>query len=430
MDGAQLRAMPEADQQSKRPEGRRLLFLSLLPFVPESRGGADLTHLCLFRSLERRGWRVRVLCGTMLNSSYGRRLCREWASATAAWRRAPAFVADDDSGFPAWRGIPSGWSPWAFAYGESLALAAKLGLRPGGSQRGRGLRANACRQGLQGMRAKLDELLDSFRPDLLLGHYGVIPLLDHAALRGFPCFYYSHGTQMRTRKIPPTVHAIVNSPAAMPEDDRGVRLLPPMIDPADYRVVRDDPRFVTFVNPVREKGADIAIETARRLPHVPFLFVEGGWARRGKASDMRRWVAHARRLPNVTVWKFQSDVRAVYRVTDVLLMPSRHESFGRVVIEAHHSGIPVVAARVGGIPFAMGQGGLLVDPSEGVAGYVRALEQLEREPGLKQNLARLAQENSRRPEFDPETQVEEFLRFVVPRLAGKRARENGKDARA
>lgn len=50
-----------------------------------------------------------------------------------------------------------------------------------------------------------------------------------------------------------------------------------------------------------------------------------------------------------------------YRAADLVAVPSHNESFGLVAVEALASGTPVVAARVGGLPVAVGDAGVLVD---------------------------------------------------------------------
>ncbi|QFG69543.1 D-inositol-3-phosphate glycosyltransferase [Ornithinimicrobium pratense] len=69
-----------------------------------------------------------------------------------------------------------------------------------------------------------------------------------------------------------------------------------------------------------------------------------------------------------------------YRAADLLVVPSHHESFGLVAIEALASGTPVVAARVGGLPHAVGEVGVLVDghdPHDWADALAAALARLE-----------------------------------------------------
>ena len=64
------------------------------------------------------------------------------------------------------------------------------------------------------------------------------------------------------------------------------------------------------------------------------------------------------------------DLARSYGAADVLVLPSRGETYGMVVTEALARGLPVIAADVGGVPEAMGHGadgalpGLLVPPDD------------------------------------------------------------------
>ena len=87
-------------------------------------------------------------------------------------------------------------------------------------------------------------------------------------------------------------------------------------------------------------------------------------------TDVVRW---AESLP-------REDLARWYRAADLLAVPSHHESFGLVAIEALASGTPVVAARVGGLPHAVGEVGLLVDghdPHDWADALTEALARLD-----------------------------------------------------
>src|SRR4029079_274314 len=67
-----------------------------------------------------------------------------------------------------------------------------------------------------------------------------------------------------------------------------------------------------------------------------------------------------------------------YAAADVVLVPSRSESFGLVALEAQACGTPVVAARVGRLPFVVDDGatGFLVDGHDPKAHAGRVLDVL------------------------------------------------------
>jgi starch synthase len=77
----------------------------------------------------------------------------------------------------------------------------------------------------------------------------------------------------------------------------------------------------------------------------------------------------------------------------VLVLPSRSEGLGRVVIEAFCRGRGVVASRVGGIPDLVedGASGVLVPPGDAAA-LADALVRVLADEGLAAGLGRGAQE--------------------------------------
>lgn len=90
-----------------------------------------------------------------------------------------------------------------------------------------------------------------------------------------------------------------------------------------------------------------------------------------------------------------ADLDAAYDAADVLVLPSRRETYGMVVTEALARGLPVIATRTGGTPEALGRApdggppGLLVPP-EDVAALSRAVRGWLTDPGLRARTRRAA----------------------------------------
>ncbi len=93
----------------------------------------------------------------------------------------------------------------------------------------------------------------------------------------------------------------------------------------------------------------------------------------------------------------EADLALSYAAADLLVLPSRAETYGMVVTEALARGLPVVAAEVGGVPEALGHGadgtrpGLLVPPGDSAA-LGAALRAWLGDADLRRRLRRAARE--------------------------------------
>ncbi len=119
------------------------------------------------------------------------------------------------------------------------------------------------------------------------------------------------------------------------------------------------------------KGVDVALEAAAIIASsIPGfrLTVIGGASGRDGAAELARLSARAAEPDLSEVVDFQeavphTELAEFYRAADVVMVPSRSESFGLVAAEAQSCGVPVVAARVGGLEHVVAdkRSGILVD---------------------------------------------------------------------
>src|SRR5690606_32911856 len=117
----------------------------------------------------------------------------------------------------------------------------------------------------------------------------------------------------------------------------------------------DDRPTLLFVGRIQPlKGLGVAIEALDELESSTRLLVVGGPSGADGDAEMREVQAMIDRLnlrDRVHFVKPQPHhlLSTYYRAADVVVVPSRSESFGLVALEASACGVPVVAAAVGGL---------------------------------------------------------------------------------
>jgi D-inositol-3-phosphate glycosyltransferase len=97
----------------------------------------------------------------------------------------------------------------------------------------------------------------------------------------------------------------------------------------------------------------------------------------------------------------QARLADVYAAADVVLVPSRSESFGLVALEAQACGTPVVAAAVGGLRFVVhdDRTGFLVEGHD-PADHAERMLQILRDPALAERLGASAAREALRFTWD------------------------------
>lgn len=347
----------------------RLLFATGRDYLPERVGGAELSVHALLWGLARSGWQCEAVCGIGPSwRHYAYRALRLLS------RRGRTALTDSANGYPTHR-----------AWEE---LIVKLVI----------------------------ERLERFRPDVVLTQLELASQIAAASVeRGIATIVRVPDTKLRWLDQPlpksPLLLSVSNSEytRARIAERAGIEseVIYPIVRLGDYRTART-PELITFINPVPDKGVELALAIAALLPSRRFLFVET-WPLTRKAKTAL--VARARALGNVRVRRWSREMRAVYARTALLLVPSQwEESFPRVILEAQASGIPIAARPDGGIPEAMGDGGLLL--SGDAAAWARAIEDTLSDPRRYEELSRRATANAARSEFDADAQVARFAELA------------------
>jgi glycosyltransferase involved in cell wall biosynthesis len=171
----------------------------------------------------------------------------------------------------------------------------------------------------------------------------------------------------------------------------GVDVVPEMKNPeALLERYSLPPSFALFVGRANSgKGAThaaLAVQQLRRAGHGASLVLAGRatpefqdvWKRLDPAVQ-----PFVRFLGSVS----ETEKHALMAQCDMLLLPSKHDAMGIVMLEAWSHGKPVIGARAGGIPGVVSHGvdGLLVEYGD-VDSLAKAMRSLWQQPALRREL--------------------------------------------
>ncbi|MGC4025515.1 MAG: glycosyltransferase [Mesorhizobium sp.] len=362
----------------------KVLFARGSGYLPESVGGVESSTHHLAQQLIERGHDVSVLAALFGDGIFGFK-----ARVKMKLLRQPAVI-DTFLGYP----VTRAWFPW-----EAVSFAVKR-----------------------------------TRPDVAVVQcHKSVPLGKALQAEGVPLVVYLRNVEFNElggdlRELHSATYVANSRFTARKykqKFDIDSTVIPPTIDPAAYNTQRSG-KFVTMINPCEEKGFDLAVKIGEACPEIPFLFVESWKLSPDQRAQIEKAIAP---FPNISLESRTHDMKTVYGRTKILLAPSKwEEAWGRVASEAHCSGIPVVGSTQGGLPEAIGPGGVVLDYNAPVEDWIAAIRRLWNDTHAYEQISTAARTFSKRPELDPERQFETFfsvLDLAVEQSTTSRRRVNG-----
>lgn len=158
-----------------------------------------------------------------------------------------------------------------------------------------------------------------------------------------------------------------------------------------------DAPLVTYVGRISaekdiERTLGIMEEVRSRVPGARLALVgEGPQYAQLRERMKRDWITFTGYLSG-------ADLAAAFASGDVFLFPSTTETLGFVALESFASGVPVVGARAGGVPFVIDDGttGFLVAPELPDSAWAERVAQLLDDAPLRARMAHAAREEAQR----------------------------------
>jgi glycosyltransferase involved in cell wall biosynthesis len=258
----------------------------------------------------------------------------------------------------------------------------------------------------------LDGLVASTAPAVLVPLAGRLRLvvLVHMPLGHRPAPDAAAETQTRERTVLSVAAAVVTTSLwgqrrllelySLPADR--VHVAPPAVDAAELATGTPTGETLLCVAAVTfDKGHDLLLDALTAIPDLSWHCVcvgsldrDPAFAQRVQRRALDDGLGDRLSFPGP---RTGADLGRSYAAADLVVLASRAETYGMVIIEALARGLPVITTEVGGVPEALGHGadgirpGLLVPP-EDPAAFGAALRAWLRDAELRERLRRAARE--------------------------------------
>ncbi|ASJ12937.1 glycosyltransferase family 4 protein [Thermococcus thioreducens] len=186
--------------------------------------------------------------------------------------------------------------------------------------------------------------------------------LEHTATLALGRFYVKR-TLNSADAIIAVSHWLAKKAASLGADR--VRVIPNGVKPLRETGGRRD--YITYIGALRDyKSPETFIELARLLPEERFLMVGDGPLREKLQAVAPK---------NVEFTGYRHDVDTILSRSKLLVLPSKREGFGLVVLEANSLGVPAVGRRISAIPELIreGKNGLTFESLDELVDAVRLL---------------------------------------------------------
>ena len=397
----------------------RVLFASHACYLDDA-SGAAVASRAMIEALRRQGFETEVLCGGMMDLDH--------EVALDEWLQSRAFSLDESGG-------PTSDGP---------VLESPLKNTPGLLRlrhNGISVTIHPCPTSLAhepknaeciSFLSRLDELLNHFRPQVVVGYGGdalSLEIFKRSQANGCVTifhihnfFYYKKFTFNNVdRVIAPSYFA-----STLYRNRLGLHcdVLPYLVDFSRVNAVGiKDSKYLTFVNPCFEKGvyffARLAAELGKSRDDIPILVVES----RGTETTLAGCGLDLRSHRNLHIMSHTSDPSRFWNLTRVCLLPSLWwENQPLAAVEALVNGIPVVGSDRGGIPETLGRAGIvlplpdrltpttrILPTADEVVPWIEAIIRLWDDPEHYAEHRRRALAESRR--WAPEILEPQYVRF-------------------